>query len=216
MPSRSARAASAASGESSNTAGRARRTAAAPRPIRAASPSAASLRRRRVGDHAAARTRRPSTPKGRVRARGAGWARAGSRARQRRRRPGPARRRRRARNAEPPTEAASARDPANMAQPQERASAPIDRRDAARNRRRRLDGPREHQLLAAGVLLRAHRANGREQPQTAAKSDSDPADPPGAVAADAQQVVRLAVEEPHRVVVAEGACANARRSAAVG
>ena len=67
------------------------------------------------------------------------------------------------------------------------------------------DDSREDELRAAGVLLGAQRTHRGEQPPDGREDRERPADAPRRVAADGQQVVRLAVEEADRLVVAEAA-----------
>ena len=67
------------------------------------------------------------------------------------------------------------------------------------------DGEGEHRLGAPAVFLAAQRAGGGQQPPDAGDDGEDRADAPGGVAADGQQVVGRAVEQPDRLVVAEAA-----------
>ena len=148
------------------------RTPATPRPIRAASPSGASLSRSWCRRSRAARTRaRP--PSGRARARGAGWARADSRARPPRRRRGSATRRR-ARGTPAPSSGSRVRaSPANMAH--QRIAAPIAiAASAERKTRRRPTGPASTSSWrpVSSSVRRARMA--ASTPQIAANSDMKP------------------------------------------
>jgi hypothetical protein len=64
--------------------------------------------------------------------------------------------------------------------------------------------PAQDELAAAGLLLGAQRAHGREDaPQPG--EDGEGAQPPRHVAADGEQIVGHAVEQSHRPVLAEAA-----------
>ena len=68
---------------------------------------------------------------------------------------------------------------------------------------RRLDDARQHKLAAAGVLLGSQRPHCGEHAPHGGEDRERPADAPRGVAADGQQVTGHAVEQPHRLVVAE-------------
>ena len=96
-----------------------------------------------------------------------------------------------------------------------RAPAPIAA-SAASVRAAAVDGAREHELLPAGLLLGAQRADRGEQPPHGGEDRTEPADPPGRVAADGQQIVRDAVEEADAPCCRRRLRAKASRSARVG
>ena len=75
-----------------------------------------------------------------------------------------------------------------------------DRRHGREERRSSPDRPGQHQFGAPGLLLGPQGPDRRQQAEHCAEDRERTADPPGAVAAHGQQVVRLAVEQNDRLV----------------
>jgi len=82
----------------------------------------------------------------------------------------------------------------------EQCAARTDRRDRGEICGSALEHTGEDELLASRLLLGAKRPDGGQQAPDGGDDRADPPDPPGGVAADRQQVVRVAVEELDRLV----------------
>ena len=100
-----------------------------------------------------------------------------------------------------------------------RARRPTAARCRPRSRRSRTGTPcaarrsQRARAPAARVLLGAQRSHGGEQAEDRGEDRQRPADPPCGVAAHGEQVVRLAVEQAHRLVVRRSCGRSPTRSA---